>query len=127
MFPGVFALANGLAHAGALSPDDYAWWRAANDHGDAAYTDPSTVDPACFDRELNPGAVSWFKSTATSLISTCDGYLALLDRYGVPWTELRTDHPGMIVYEDDVQVVATPYSYPEHWRMSDGRSRVSPG
>jgi hypothetical protein len=29
--PGVFALANGLAHSGELSTDDYAWWRESND------------------------------------------------------------------------------------------------
>lgn len=40
--PGVFALANGLAHSGALSNEDYAWWRANNDWMNGAYSDPAT-------------------------------------------------------------------------------------
>ena len=33
------------------------------------------------------------------------GYLDLLDKYGVRWVKLRSDNPGMIIYEDEVQVV----------------------
>ncbi|WP_222851133.1 hypothetical protein [Phytoactinopolyspora mesophila] len=94
VFPGVFALANGLAYAGTLSSSDHQWWQVTNAHGEATWTDPSTVDPSCYDRDLNPGAVSWFKTDATALIAMCRGYLDLLDRYDVPWVELRTDHPG---------------------------------
>jgi len=36
------------------------------------------------------------------------GYLDLLDRYQVGWIERRSDNPGRIRYEDDVQVVVTP-------------------
>ncbi len=41
--------------------------------------------------------------------------LELLDRYDVRWVELRTNTPGRITYEDDVQVVAVPFSYPDDW------------
>ncbi|WP_234399319.1 hypothetical protein [Psychromicrobium lacuslunae] len=38
-------------------------------------------------------------------------YLELLDRYQVPWTELRTMSPGRIVYQDSNQIVAVPYQH----------------
>ncbi len=45
-------------------------------------------------------------------------YLALLDRYDVAWVELRTTSPGRVTYADDVQIVAVPLTYPEHWPFS---------
>lgn len=77
-YPGVFALANGLAEEGLLAAADRQLWRQANDR------------------------VTGF-------------YLDLLDRYDVPWVELRTSAPGPIHYEDRVQVVTTPWAYPEDW------------
>jgi len=103
---GIFALANGLAADGLLSEEDRRGWRASNDWYNAAYIEPGAVDPAIFDREANPGAVCWFKGSATHLLERVDGYLDLLDRYGVAWERVETDAPGRIVYEDDVQVVA---------------------
>jgi hypothetical protein len=114
-FPGVFGLANGLGRNGLLTAEDHAWWAAENARGDALYPDPSTVDPACYDRDLNPGARAWFRTTATELIAIAAEYLALLDRYGVRWVELRTTAPGRITYEDDVQVVAVPYDHATDW------------
>lgn len=111
-FPGVFALANGLAHGGRLSPADHAWWKASNRRCHELYTDPSTVAPQCYDRTINPGARAWFKEeSAAELLDLTAGYLALLDRYAVRWVELRTSSPGRITYEDEVQVVAVPYTY----------------
>jgi hypothetical protein len=106
--PGIFALANGLARDGRLSPADRAWWRAANDWYEAAYTDPGTVDPTLFDRSVHPVVTCWFKDTAGHLLARVPGYLALLDRYGVAWRERRSDRPGRVLYEDDVQVLVAP-------------------
>lgn len=117
-FPGVFAMTNGLRDAGLLSEADRRWVTDANARSERAHTDPGTVDPDCFSREINPGARSWFKADARALIAMMREYTALLDRYGVPWTELRTSTPGRIVYEDDVQVVAVPYAHEEHWPFS---------
>lgn len=114
-FPGVFALANGLSADGFLSDADADWWRAANDRAEADYVDPTVADPTCFDPTINPGARSWFKSDAAALIRLARQYLDLLDRYGVPWVELRTRTPGHVVYEDPVQVVATPFEHSTDW------------
>lgn len=105
---GVFGLANGLAHAGRLSDEDHAWWRRSNDWMNDAYADPGSVDRTLFDRTVNPIVECWFKESATHLVARTREYLDLLDRYGVAWVERRSDAPGTILYEDDVQVVVAP-------------------
>lgn len=108
-------MANGLRDAGMLSAEDLAWVVRENAAAEARYTDPSTVVTDCYRRDVNPGARSWFKSSAEDLLENAHGYTDLLDRYRVPWVELRTERPGRIVYEDVVQVVAVPFTHEEHW------------
>jgi hypothetical protein len=119
-FPGVFALANALARQGRLSAADLAWWHAANARLTAAYVDPTTVVPGCYDPEVNPGARAWFRLPSSTPLDMTREYLGLLDRYGVAWTELRTTTPGRITYEDAVQVVAVPFTYDADWWLHDG-------
>ena len=107
-YPGIFALANGLAHDGRLSLEERAWWRANNDWYDAAYPSPEKVDPSIFDKTRHPHTTCWFKESATPLLSRVPGYLQLLDAHGVEWVELRSTDPGIVLYEDDVQVVVAP-------------------
>lgn len=118
-FPGVFALANALARQGRLSANDTDWWRAANARLTAAYVDPSTVSPDCYDPRTRPGARAWFRLPSSEPLEMTHEYLDLLDRYGVAWTELRTDAPGRITYEDAVQVVAVPFTYDSDWWLHD--------
>ena len=110
-FPGIFALANGLARSGALTDEQWRFWRSGNDWYDANYPDPSTVDPLVYDADLHPGAVAWFKSSAEAaeLIARVDGYLELLTAHGVPCHELHSTDPGRVIYEDAYQVVVVPY------------------
>lgn len=120
-FPGVFAMANGLDHDQRLDARDTARLREMNARATAAYADPSTVVPDCYDPVRHPGARSWFKADATTLLTMTREYLDLLDRYDIFWAELRTAHPGAVVYEDDVQVVALPASYPDDWPFPPAR------
>ena len=106
--PGVFALANGLARSGSLTPADWTWWRTSNDWFNAAYPDPGTVNPALFDRSRHRVVACWFKASAQNLLSRVSGCLDLLDRYGVAWAERRCVDPGRVLYEDSVQVVVIP-------------------
>jgi hypothetical protein len=87
----------------------------ANASANATYTDPTTVAADCYNSALNPGARSWFKAVSSQLLEMTAEYLNLLRRYGVPWMALRTRNPGRLVYADEVQVVAVPHTYPEHW------------
>lgn len=107
-FPGVFALANGLAREGRLSAPEHAVWRASNDWYDTHVTNPTTVDPSVYDATLNPGAAAWFRSTATGLLTRVLPYLDILSAHGVPCVRLESPAPGRIVYADADQVVAVP-------------------
>lgn len=107
-FSGVFGLVNRLAFNGELSEEEDRFRRINNRWYDAAYPNPSRVDPTVYDHELNPRAAAWFKGTAVHLLRRVTGYLAILDRHGVAYVTLRTDDPGRIVYEDPYQVVAVP-------------------
>ena len=114
-FPGVFAMANGLRDEGLLGEADKQWLQIANADASAIYADPTTVEADCYNSALNPGARSWFKAESTQLLDMTAAYLDLLDRHNVPWVALRTRNPGRLVYEDAVQVVAVPHTYPDHW------------
>lgn len=122
-YPGIFAMTNGLRDAGLLAGDDAEWVRRQNAHGDRSYTDPSTVVADCYDATINPGARAWFKDDAADLLLMARRYTRLLDRYGVPWVELRSERPGQIVYEDQVQVVAVPFTHATDWPLRDPRER----
>ncbi|MCQ2001040.1 hypothetical protein [Arthrobacter zhaoxinii] len=106
---GIFGLANGLAMEGRLSREDYEWWTSANVWYDDAYPDPSTTDPAVYDRAIHPHAQAWFRVSADHLLARIPGYIGLLTRYGVNWQERRSTDPGRVLYEDEVQVVVDPY------------------
>ena len=55
--------------------------------------------------------VSWFKDTAQEWISVFRDAVAILEDSGFDVATLTTDSPGMIVYEDDFQVVARSHRY----------------
>ncbi|MGO4301858.1 hypothetical protein [Leifsonia sp. RAF41] len=104
---GVFALANGLAGAGKLNEDEHARWRRSNDWFEVAYAEPTRTHPAVYDRTVNPGAVAWFKISAVELIEKTMVYTQLLDAHRVAWERVETSFPGRILYEDDIQFIAT--------------------
>ncbi|MFE8975878.1 hypothetical protein ACFYM7_20975 [Streptomyces cyaneofuscatus] len=108
-FTGVFGLINSLAREGKLTAEQEAFRRSNNSWYNAAYTDPSTVDPTVYDHEINPGAAAWFKPTATHLLQRVPGYLQVLTAHGVDCQLLRSADPGRVIYEDDVQVVVVPH------------------
>lgn len=108
-YPGLFALANQLAHDGQLTTDEYNWLRKSNDWFNSAYVDPGTVDPQLFDRRIHPFTSCWFKEGAADhLLDRVVGYIDLLDRHEIQWVKLRSANPGQVLYEDDVQIVVGP-------------------
>lgn len=109
-FTGVFGLVNSLAREGRLSDAQESFRRRSNSWYDAAYTDPSTIDPRVYDDEINPGAAAWFKPSATHLLARVSGYLEILAAHGVDCQVLRSADPGRVVYEDDVQIVVVPHA-----------------
>ena len=109
IYPGIFGLANTLAHNGKLSNTDWATWRSGNDWYNAAYPDPRETNPAVYDSQVNPHAAAWFKDTATHLLERLEPYLELLKRHDVQVVKLISADPGQIIYEDTVQIVVVPH------------------
>jgi len=57
-------------------------------------------------RKYPQEAVSWFKASAVTMIAKAREVAVLLEEYDHPVRMLRTQQPGMILYEDDFQVIA---------------------
>lgn len=55
-------------------------------------------------------AISWFRDTAIAQIARMRDFQAILESYGVGVEMLRESRPGYVVYEDEHQVVAYPFS-----------------
>ena len=57
----------------------------------------------------NTRGISWIKDTATEHIQRLRKISDILDRHGVLVEMIRTDRLGVIIHEDDFQVVAEPF------------------
>ncbi|MGD8858988.1 MAG: hypothetical protein PVI30_03195 [Myxococcales bacterium] len=73
------------------------------------------VVPTRFGRKRNAAhknsrGLSWFKDTAKEHIGRAREIAEILEAYGCPVRMIVTDRPGYIVYEDEHQVVAEPFS-----------------
>ncbi|MFC0627736.1 hypothetical protein [Kribbella deserti] len=107
---GIFGLVNGLAKQGRLTPEQEAFRRTNNDWYDAAYQNPSLIDPTVYDRAISPLAAAWFKPSAHHLFDRIPGYLNILATHNIPCTLVTSTNPGRIIYEDANQIVVVPPS-----------------
>lgn len=109
----MFALLGGRRAKQVLDAKEQAWWEDYRAKAYALYAEPPR---GLFADNAHPNAVCWFRSGAAreriALIQDC---LDVLDAHGIAWQVVRTSHPGTIVYEGDVQVVADPLAYPDDW------------
>lgn len=55
-------------------------------------------------------AISWFKDSAHEHLSRIRDLVAILQNHGVLVRVLKTDRVGYVVYEDEFQIVAEPFS-----------------
>ena len=55
-------------------------------------------------------AISWFKDTAADHLAHIRLLVQILENHGVSVKMLRTDRVGYVVYEDEIQIVAEPFS-----------------
>lgn len=56
-----------------------------------------------------PSAISWFKSTAKVHIDKMRQYVQILEAHEVIVSQIMTERPGDIVYEDEYQIAAIPF------------------
>jgi len=55
-------------------------------------------------------AISWFKDSATEHLARVRELVLILETHGVPVRMLKAQRVGYVVYEDEYQVVAEPFS-----------------
>jgi hypothetical protein len=55
-------------------------------------------------------AISWFKDSATEHISKLRELVSILSQHEIHTEMIQTDRPGYIVYEDNYQIAAEPFS-----------------
>lgn len=55
-------------------------------------------------------AISWFRDSAHEHIARIREIAAILENHGISVRMLRSERVGYVVYEDDHQVVAEPFS-----------------
>ncbi|MFZ2908537.1 MAG: hypothetical protein WA094_01405 [Candidatus Desulfobacillus denitrificans] len=64
--------------------------------------------PPELDSEEHRRAISWFKPSANEAIQRMWRLKAILGVHGIDVDVLKTEDPGVIVYEDNFQVIAKP-------------------
>lgn len=57
-----------------------------------------------------PRAISWFKDSAQEQLTRVRDLVTILEHHGVSVEMLKTDRVGYVVYEDEHQIVAEPFS-----------------
>jgi hypothetical protein len=61
--------------------------------------------------QWSPDAICWFKDSAQHFISRLRDMIAILELHGRPVRMITTTRPGVILYEDDYQIVAESKHY----------------
>src|SRR5439155_15969582 len=106
---GVFQAASKLRDAGKLYPyeesylDELRQW--FNIHLEKPTRFTATRPPYGKKR-----AISWFKDSAQEHIARIREMVAILENHGVRVRMIKTERVGYVVYEDQHQVVAEPFS-----------------
>jgi hypothetical protein len=58
--------------------------------------------------KANPGAVSWFRLSATGHIAEAERFIPILMAHGYHVATVKRTDPGRIIYSDSAQVLALP-------------------
>ena len=105
---GVFTALYDLEKRGELLPHELSWFREAE-----TWLNEHLAPPSRLSRSARPGAasvaISWLKLSAVEHLHRMRDLVQLLEHKGVPVSELCTERPGYVVYEDDHQVAAIPF------------------
>jgi len=109
---GVFTVAHALCDSPDIDPED----RASLELG-LAWFDKHLARPDRFNRSRSKGhyrreprGIAWFRDTATECISRMHDLTRILESYGHS-VQLITEHRvGYVVYEDEFQVIAEPFT-----------------
>lgn len=99
---GIFVLNDRRARDGVYSQADEALYQETR-----RWFVENLMEPPFYgtDNDDPDGSITWFKTAQCGeMLEHIQPLIELLDRYGVPYDVVLTDHPGKIVYEDEWQV-----------------------
>lgn len=85
--------------------DEIRWWFAASLERPTRFT----AAKAPFYRKKKR-ALSWFKDSATEHIAQIRELMWMVENHGVYVRTLKAERVGYVVYEDEYQIVAEPFS-----------------
>jgi hypothetical protein len=106
---GVFTALYALVNAGALLPHEQEWFDGIERWFNANLTRPSRL--AWSSRPNAPKrSISWLKVEAVEHVRRLRELVALLEHKDIAVDEFQTDKPGYIVYEDEHQITAIPFT-----------------
>jgi predicted deacetylase len=106
---GIFSALYDLEDRGELRAGEIEWFRESERWLNKHLRRPSRL--AWSSRPNAPErAISWFRDTAIEHVSRVRALCDLLEHKGIAVTELRTEKPGYVVYQDEYQVVAMPFA-----------------
>ena len=78
------------------------------------WIDQNLDKPTSFSRSSKPRvfntAISWYKDTAKEHITYMRELATILEGHGISIEVLQTEKPGYIVYEDNYQITADPFT-----------------
>jgi hypothetical protein len=82
-----------------------------------AWFGENLVTPDRFNRSKSKGfyrrktrGIAWFRDSATDCLSRMHRLKVILEKYGHPVTILTEARVGYVTYEDELQIVAEPFS-----------------
>jgi hypothetical protein len=106
---GVFSVLYDLESQGELADHELTWFRELESWFSKHLARPQRL--AWSARPNAPErAITWFKISASDHVRRMRELASLLEHKDIPVQELRTDRPGYIVYEDEHQVAAVPFT-----------------
>ena len=106
---GVFTALYELESQGELADHELAWFRELEGWFDKHLPRPQRL--AWSGRPNAPErAITWLKLSASDHVRRMRELASLLEHKDIPVQELRTDRPGYVVYEDEHQVAAVPFT-----------------
>ena len=105
---GIFSAVYELERQGELLPHEKVWLTELESWFNERLRRPDRL--AWSSRPNAPErAITWLKLSATEHVSRMRELVAFLEHKDIVVTELRTEKPGYVVYEDEHQVAAMPF------------------
>jgi hypothetical protein len=108
---GIFQAVYRLKENGVLTPQEETYLQEIHRWFDKNLDQPDRFTSAKppYYRKRQDG-ISWFKDSAREHINKIRELITLLAGHGVLAEMIKSDRPGYILYEDQFQIVAVPFS-----------------